>query len=126
MLRFSFIVVVFIIGYYLGTSSDFIYRTSIMHYYQNDYGKMMYKCDAVMKEHFIAKSRVLKSKQEDDINNLLSNEISLIDCHNYDLLRKKLIAKGLSDDDLSFMGLKVMEEKSADLEELVRIHEIRY
>ena len=40
--------------------------------------------------------------------------------------QKKLIAKGLSDDDLSFMGLKVMEEKSADLEELVRIHEIRY
>tara|TARA_Y100001958_G_C21144649_1_gene482373 strand:- start:192 stop:572 length:381 start_codon:yes stop_codon:yes gene_type:complete len=126
MYRFSLVFVVFILGYYLGNSSDHIYRNALMHYHQDDYGTLMYKCDAVMKEHFIAKAKVAKSKNEDDINNLLSNEISLIDCHHYDVMRKELISKGLTDDDLSLMGLKVMEAKSIDLENLVRIHEIRY
>ena len=126
MYRFSLVLVVFILGYYFGNSSDHIYRTALMQYHQDDYGTLMYKCDAVMKEHFIAKSKIAQSRTEDEINNLLSNEISMIDCHHYDVLRKELSYKGLTDDDLSLMGLKVMEAKSIDLENLVRIHEIRY
>ena len=126
MYRFSLVLGVFILGYYFGNSSDHIYRTALMQYHQDDYGTLMYKCDAVMKEHFIAKSKIAQSRTEDEINNLLSNEISMIDCHHYDVLRKELSSKGLTDDDLSLMGLKVMEAKSIDLENLVRIHEIRY
>ena len=126
MYRFSLVLVIFILGYYLGSTSDYFYRNVLMHYHQHEYGTLMYKCDAVMKEHFIAKTKVSKSINEDEINNLLSNEISLIDCHHYDVLRKELRFKGLTDDDLSLMGLKVMEAKSIDLENLVRIHEIRY
>ena len=60
------------------------------------------------------------------LENLDQTELALIDCHEYDLLRKKLIAFGLTPNDLSYMGLKAIEENKIDLKKLVEIHEILY
>ena len=57
---------------------------------------------------------------------LESAEIALIDCHDYDVLRKKLLSLGLVSLDLSSMGLEAIEKEAFDLQKLVRIHEIRY
>jgi len=61
-----------------------------------------------------------------NLDNLIETEVSLIDCHDYDMYRKKLISYGLNDHDLSLMGLKIIEKKGSDIQNLVRIHEIRY
>ena len=39
---------------------------------------------------------------------------------------KKLIAFGLTPNELSYMGLKAIEENKVDLKKLVEIHEILY
>ena len=85
-----------------------------------------------MRNHFIAKSKVnsdlenISTVSENTLINLEQSEIALIDCHDYDLFRKKLLSFGLTVTDLSYMGLLAIEAKGSDIEKLVRIHEIRY
>lgn len=79
-----------------------------------------------MREHFIAKSRVGQLPSAEAVQALNSAEVGLIDCHEYDKFRKKLLSLGLNDSDLASMGLVAIERKKADLQTLVREHEIRY
>lgn len=79
-----------------------------------------------MREHFIAKSRVGHLPSTAAVQALNSTEVGLIDCHEYDKFRKKLISFGLADSDLASMGLVAIESKKSDLQTLVREHEIRY
>ena len=86
----------------------------------------MYKCDNAMRNQFIAKAKVIQNPNKKNAKALQSAEIALIDCHDYDVLRKKLLSLGLVSLDLSSMGLEAIEKEAFDLQKLVRIHEIRY
>ena len=78
-----------------------------------------------MKEHYISKAKVIINPTIDNLDELKRSEIALIDCHTYDVLRKKMIFLGLSENDLSYLGLQAIESKSADISEIVDIHEIK-
>ena len=94
--------------------------------FQTEYGEHVFKCDNAMREHFIAKSKAAEDTSLQSINGLQAAEVALVDCHEYDKFRKKLISYGLDDNDLAIMGLQSIEEKKSDLSKLVREHEIRY
>ena len=53
-------------------------------------------------------------------------EVALIDCQDYDLMRKRLLQWGLRENELALMGLQAIEEKSSSLQRVIEIHEIRY
>ena len=122
----SLIILIFVFGVLLGSLWNYPFKLVVTSIYQNDYGKHMYRCDSSMRDHFIAKSKINNSINDENIENLRRTEVALIDCHDYDKLRKKLLKIALSSDDLSYMGLKAIEKKGVDIENLVRIHEIRY
>ena len=63
--------------------------------YAEQYKALMFRCDHVMREHFVAKQMVLASATEETIRNLDAAEIGLTDCHEYDKMRKKLMGWGL-------------------------------
>ena len=94
--------------------------------YKNDYKELVFKCDSVMRDHFIAKTLVLHSPTDESIRNLHAAEVGLLTCHNYDVLRKQLISFGLSENDLSRIGLEAIEERAKDVRTFVETHEIRY
>lgn len=94
--------------------------------YREDYKELVFKCDSVMRDHFIAKSQVVISPSEQAIKNLHAAEVGLLACHDYDALRKKLISLGLSENDLARIGLEAIEERAKDVRSLVETHEIRY
>lgn len=96
------------------------------HWWRSDYKDLMFKCDQVMREHYIAKAAVEVQPSEGAIRNLEAAELGLLDCHSYDKLRKKLIAWGVTENDLSQIGLEALEEKKYELRNFVEIHEIRY
>jgi hypothetical protein len=126
MFRARSLLFIFLLGLFLGSFLEFPSRMLFKNIYQNEYATLMYRCDSSMKEHFLAKSTIQNKLSEENINNLMSTEVSLIDCHDYDVMRKKLLSLGLNSNDLSLMGLMAIEEKSKDVRDLVRIHEIRY
>ena len=94
--------------------------------YADRYKDLMFQCDHVMREHFIAKQMVLASTNEETIRNLDAAEIGLTACHEYDKLRKTLGSWGLSETALARIGLEAIEERARDVRRFVEIHEIRY
>ena len=94
--------------------------------YGTTYKELMFKCDHVMREHFIAKQLVLEAPNKETIRNLEASEIGLTNCHEYDKMRKVLLRYGMSDNDLAMLGLEAIEENARDIRKFVEIHEIRY
>ena len=94
--------------------------------YGDEYKEMMFQCDHVMREHFIAKQLVLATPTEETIRNLEAAEIGLTTCHDYDKLRKKMIGWGVNENKLASLGLEAIERRATDVRTFVEIHEIRY
>jgi hypothetical protein len=97
-----------------------------IHFYKDRYKELVFKCDNVMRDHFIAKSRVLIDTSDQAIRNLKAAEVGLLACHEYDVLRKKLVEMGVTENQLSMLGLEAIEEKEKDVRSFVQTHEIRY
>ena len=94
--------------------------------YGDEYKELMFQCDQVMREHFIAKQMVLATPTDETIRNLEAAEIGLTACHEYDKLRKKMIGWGVTENELASIGLEAIEERATDIRKFVEIHEIRY
>jgi hypothetical protein len=94
--------------------------------WREDYKKLMFRCDHVMREHFIAKLAVESQPSEKTVKNLEAAELGLLDCHDYDKLRKRMLTWNVSADQLSQIGLEAMEEKQYELRDFVKTHEIKY
>lgn len=94
--------------------------------YAERYKELMFQCDHVMREHFIAKQMVLASPTEETVRNLEAAEVGLTACHEYDKMRKKMIRWGLSENALARIGLEAIEKHATDVRTFVEIHEIRY
>ena len=94
--------------------------------WRDQYKELMFKCDQVMREHFIAKRTAELEPDERAIKSLEAAELGLLDCHDYDLLRKRLLTWNVTPDQLSLIGLEALEEKKYELRDFVKIHEIRY
>lgn len=94
--------------------------------WSDSYKELMFKCDHVMREHYIAKRAVQVGPSSENVRNLEATEVGLLDCHEYDKLRKRLLVWGVSENMLASIGLEALEEKQYELQEFVKIHEIRY
>ena len=93
---------------------------------QPRYQELTYACDRAMRDHMIAKQQVIRRPGKDTVAILNAAEVALLDCQDYDLMRKRLIQWGLDDNDLSLMALRAIEAKARDLQQVIEIHEIRY
>jgi hypothetical protein len=113
-----------VISYY--AFREFALPTIAESLYKEQYKELVFKCDNVMRDHFIAKSQVLARPSSQTIANLRSAEVGLIDCHQYDVLRKRLLSLGLSETDLARIGLEAIEKHATDVRAFVETHEIRY
>ena len=96
------------------------------HLWREDYKNLMFKCDQVMREHYIAKRAVELNPDAAAVKNLAATEVGLLDCHDYDKLRKRMLVWGLNENQLASIGLETLEEKQYELRRFIEIHEIRY
>jgi hypothetical protein len=96
------------------------------HVYGEQYKGLVFECDDVMRGHFIAKARVQHQPSPQAIDELRSAELSLLACHDYDKLRKKLLTLGVTEHELAALGLEAIEEKARDVRKFVESHEIRF
>lgn len=127
MNRKTFIVFLGIAGaFFVGMFSNDFKSYLVKGYYYDEYTALVFKCDHAMREHFISKQKVTIEPNSKNVNSLLQAEIALIDCQDYDLVRKRLLSLGLEESDLSELELRAIEEKAVDIRKAVEIHEIRY
>ena len=102
------------------------YPEFVKYSYKDTYQELMFQCDNVMRDHLIAKNRVIHQKTEAAIELLEAAEIGLMSCHEYDKLRKKMLVAGVTNEELSMMGLEAIEANIVDIKEYVKIHEFKY
>ena len=94
--------------------------------WKEDYKEMVFLCDNVMRDHLIAKNKVIVDANKKSVEQLKAAELGLISCHEYDKLRKKLILWGVTEDRLALLGLSSIEENAKNIRRFVEIHEFRY
>jgi hypothetical protein len=111
---------------FYSAAKEFVIPKAAEWIYKDDYKELVFKCDSVMRDHFIAKTQVMHSPSDEAIKNLRAAEVGLLACHDYDVLRKRLISYGLGENDLSRLGLEAIEERAKDVHAFVETHEIRY
>lgn len=90
------------------------------------YQEATYRCDRSMRAHLLAKQKLEADPSAETVRDLEASEIALIDCQDYDLLRKRLMLMGLDETALGYMALGAIEAKATDLRDVIEIHEIRY
>jgi hypothetical protein len=112
------------LGLLIGCFWNWPSKGVVRYVYGAEYGRMVYICDSAMRSHFIAKNSLLMDRDEQSLSNLKAAEVGLLDCQKYDQLRKKMLFLGLSEDDLSYLALKYIENNSTDLLDIVPTHEI--
>lgn len=123
--RFVFLAI-FFAGTAVGGVAAPVWRTIVISVSQERYSDLTFKCDDAMRAHLLAKSKLTSEPNEENVADLRSAEITLLDCQDYDLMRKRLIRWGLSDNELSEMALTAIEERGKTLQQVINIHEIRY
>ena len=111
----------------IGIAAKFVVVPIIAKYvYKERYKELVFQCDEVMRGHFIAKNKALIAPSDESIKELRAAEVSLLSCHDYDKLRKRLQTLGLREGDLGSLGIEAIEEKAKDVRHFVETHEIRY
>jgi hypothetical protein len=123
LLILNVLALVVIFGY---GAQKYVMPSAAVEIYKADYKELVFKCDDAMRDHFIAKRQALDSPSEKSIRDLRAAEVGLLICHEYDVLRKKLIDFGVTENQLARLGLEAIEEKARDVRPFVQSHEIRY
>lgn len=117
---------VFVAGIAVGVLFKPLWKLTLIKVYQAEYGEMTRLCDQAMKTHFIAKQKLAFVPSEAGVRSLEAAEIGLIDCQDYDMMRKRLITFGLDENDLSAISLKSIEAQADALGKVIETHEIKY
>ena len=120
------LITVFGLGILTGIILSPMSKYVVRHLMQEHYGELAYRCDRAMRDHLISKRKVELEPSTSNVQDLNSKELALLDCQDYDILRKQLIGWGLNENDLSLMALHTIEAKKTDLQDVVRIHELQY
>jgi len=126
LLNSLLLAVAFFGGVLVGVFGGPVWKQAVISFAQEQYTTFTYKCDHAMREHLIAKSVLSEAPSIEQVEVLRAAETALIDCNDYDILRKKLIRFGLDDNDLSEMSLIAIEERANSLQQVIDVHEIRY
>lgn len=116
----------FIAGAASATLAAPLWRVGVSTAFQEQYATLTYRCDYAMRDHLIAKQRLDQNPTSENVDALRQMELGLISCQDYDLMRKRLMQWGLTENDLSEMALVAVEQRAENLADVVRIHEIRY
>jgi len=82
--------------------------------YSFEFMDRIHECDSAMEAHWYETSK------KDETQHSLT--VELLSCHEYDLVRKKLLISGLPEEYLSWLGLKALEINQRSPEEFVRQH----
>jgi len=88
--------------------------------YADEYKLLALNCDLAMHEEAALRGLVGNDPQTERLR--LSADVGMMVCHDYDLLRKKLLTQGMSEDQLSMLGLEALEVEQITVQQMVDAH----
>ena len=116
----------FAVGVVFAWAAVPVYKGLIVAVYKPEFATLTFKCDQAMREHWISKMALGSNPTEAHVAELKATELGLLDCQDYDLLQKKLLRLGLSENEIGELVLSAAELNPEALKSVIGIHEIRY
>ena len=113
------------IGVLIGVAAAPLWRLGIVAIYRDQHGELTYRCDAAMRAHYLAQAQSAAYPSADNADAQHAASLALIDCQDYDIMQKRLLALGLRENELGLMRLQAIEEDAEGLANVVDAHEIR-
>jgi hypothetical protein len=86
----------------------------------DEYKRLALECDLAMHEEAALRELIGNDPQTERLR--LSADVGMIVCHDYDMLRKKLLIQGLTEDRLAMLGLEVLEVEQITVQQMVDAH----
>lgn len=121
---------VFMLGLAVGVALAWLaqplYQRGLQNFFRSDFYHLTESCDNAMRVHLVAKNKLDLEPSKKNVSTLKSAELGLLDCQDYDLMRKRLIRLGLDENSLSEMTLSFAEDRAKDLQLVVKTHEFSY
>jgi hypothetical protein len=90
--------------------------------YRAEYASLAYQCDNAM--HDEAAIRSYPGDVAKRMELLKSAEVQLLVCHRYDKLRKKMLAMGVTENQLALYGLEALEIEAVPVSRMVEPHQM--
>jgi hypothetical protein len=75
--------------------------------YREDYKRLALECDRVMHDEVVLRDRVLDEEKKKLM--MVSADVGLLACHEYDKLRKRMLIMGMTDEQLALLGLEALD-----------------
>jgi hypothetical protein len=88
--------------------------------YSEDYKKLVFYCDMAMHEEAALRQQKNKTAHEKAL--LLSADVGMLICHDYDKLRKVMLLHGVTEDKLAMLGLEILEHEQITVQQMVDAH----
>ncbi|MDC6471243.1 TIGR03982 family His-Xaa-Ser system protein [Litorivicinus sp.] len=111
---FKFVAIVFCVGWLF---KEILLPASVAALYSNQFMKQVVACDTAMESAWYGPSDNEFEKKSQDIH--------LLDCHEYDKTRKVLLMSGLPEEYLSWLGLLALEIYQRSASEMAEQHRFR-
>lgn len=88
--------------------------------YSEEYKRLAFACDMAMHEEASLRQKSGDSRETEAL--ILSADVGLMICHDYDKLRKTMLTYGISEDRLAMLGLEVLEVEQITVQQMVDAH----
>ena len=100
--------------------AEYVRPFAVSWYYQDEYSKLALECDQSM--HDEAALRAGTSGAAKDPALEISGMVGLAVCHQYDVLRKRMLINGVSEERLALIGLEGLENEQIPVSRMVDPH----
>ncbi|MEO8488581.1 TIGR03982 family His-Xaa-Ser system protein [Pseudomonas sp.] len=112
--------VISVIGLCFIILQDYVRPLVAEYIHGDEYKRLALECDLAMHEEAALRELTGNDPQTERLR--LSADVGMIVCHDYDMLRKKLLIQGLSEDRLAMLGLEVLEVEQITVQQMVDAH----
>jgi hypothetical protein len=89
-------------------------------YFRDDYKKLAADCDQAMHDEAALRPGTAGAAKHPALS--LSADVALAICHDYDKLRKRLLASGVTEETLAIRGVEALENEQIPLSRMVAPH----
>lgn len=97
---------------------EYAWPALVLRTHSEEYQRLVVECDNAMHDEV-----ALRDYRGDKAKLLhTSADVALLVCHHYDKLRKKLLVAGVTDDELSLLGLEALEHQKISVMRMVEPH----
>ncbi len=114
-IAFKLSIIIFVLSY---VTKTYVIPEYTFYSNKSEYMRLTLKCAHAMDSNWY-----IEQQQNDSLK--MSSELQLLDCHDYDKLRKLMLSNGVTEHRLSGLGLIALEIHQKPAEELAKHHKFR-